>query len=136
MDRAETAYRALLRSSQGGFGMLAELLSKLPYDGHDRKPTMGNLSKILSKSINGDNDNTAAAAGPSSGEMVETGEGCLFLDKLPLEMRRKIYFHLVISEKTSAFIRDPNGKLATSVKFGLTPQILRTCKQIYLKLPK
>ncbi|PVH73010.1 hypothetical protein DL98DRAFT_59310 [Cadophora sp. DSE1049] len=144
MDRTEAAYRTLLRSSQGDFSKFAKFLSSLPSDGHGWGITMGSLLENLSESTIDESNKIvmpqgdpvhepSTVTGPTSVMAIVAGDECLFLTKLPLEMRRKIYFHLVVSQNTSDFTRNANGNYATSVQFGLTPQILRTCKQVYIE---
>ncbi|KAH7305632.1 hypothetical protein BKA65DRAFT_578488 [Rhexocercosporidium sp. MPI-PUGE-AT-0058] len=61
--------------------------------------------------------------------------GCIFLERTPVELRRKIYFYLVVSDKTSdlepELTVDEYRIHGASLKYGLTPAILLTCKQIY-----
>jgi len=59
---------------------------------------------------------------------------CYFLQKIPIEIRNKIYKLLLVSDAVSQ-PDSPNAKngLTLSSKYGLTPSILCTCRQIYLE---
>ncbi|KAL5329420.1 hypothetical protein ACEPPN_002932 [Leptodophora sp. 'Broadleaf-Isolate-01'] len=56
--------------------------------------------------------------------------GCILLEKIPLEICRKIYFYLVVSDKTSDLPRDRHSYRG-SFKYGITPGLLGTCKKNY-----
>lgn len=68
------------------------------------------------------------------GHQAAPGQECQFLDKLPRELRDKVYRHELFNPNLAERIiieQDASGSRGESFEYKLTPALLRTCKQIY-----